>query len=390
MKSIKLTIKKGREFQLLRGHPWVYGDAVVEKTNGLKTGDQVEVFSQSDKFLGKGYLDLNSKILIRMIPCTQKSSLFQSVKSLITSAVQLRKTCFTDGQTTAYRVINGEGDGIPGLIVDKYENALSIQTYSAGLEPLFKTILESLLAELPDTKWVWRRNQIRLANTNQDGLIYGKNIPEKIIFLENGIKFSTDLQNGQKTGFFLDQRDNRDLIRQIAQDRSFLNICGYTGAFTVAAAYGGARSSVTVDIAQPALNEASNNLELNGLSAESHKLVCEDMYKYLEVCKKKFSLVVLDPPSMAKNKKDLDKALKAYLKLNVAGIKTVAHHGFLFTASCSSQVSREDFYQMVADAAFKARRKATVVKESFHALDHPISLAQIEGRYLKGLLLKLE
>jgi 23S rRNA (cytosine1962-C5)-methyltransferase len=389
MKPLKIQLKKNREFALIKGHPWVYADAVKDLPDNICTGSFVQVRSHKDRLAGYGYTDLESKILVRMVPAGENESPRQVFKRLVCRAISLRKQIFNTDETDSFRLINGEGDFIPGLIADYYAGAVSLQIYSKGLEPFLEPIVETIIECLPQVKWIYRRNQIRIAETDKEGLIKGSNMPAKIRFRENGLNFVTDLVNGQKTGFFLDQRDNRQLIRTLAEDKRFLNVCGYTGAFTVAAAAGKASSSVTVDIAAPALEEAKNNLAANNFSGKNHSMVCADMYKFLQGNQDEFDLVVLDPPSMARSRKDRFKALKAYSRLNLLGLKAVSHEGYLFTASCSSQISREDFYGAVFDAVLKAKVNAQIVKESFHALDHPVSICHSEGRYLKGLLLRI-
>ncbi|NLF95231.1 MAG: class I SAM-dependent rRNA methyltransferase [Candidatus Riflebacteria bacterium] len=390
MSSQRLYLKKNKEFSLIKGHPWAYAEAFREVPERLATGDLVEVRSHRDQVMGYGYADVDSKILVRMLPLAPGEPLTAGIGRLVREAVVMRRERFASPETTAYRLVNGEGDAIPGLIIDRYERAVSLQIYSLGLTAALSEITRAIKELLPEIKWIWRRNQIRLARADAAGLILGSNLPDKIEFKEYGLKFSTDLVNGQKTGFFLDQRENRNLIRSIAAGRNFLNVCGYTGAFTVAAAAGGAAQSVTVDIAKPALAEAENNLRLNSLALSAHKLVAADMYEYLTQCRPgSFDLVVLDPPSMAKNRRDAEKALRAYRRLNQLGTKVVSSGGYMFTASCTSQVGREEFIEAVRDAVASAGRRAMIVHESFHAVDHPIALAHPEGRYLKGLLLKI-
>jgi 23S rRNA (cytosine1962-C5)-methyltransferase len=385
-----LTLKKNKEFSLIKGHPWAYAEAFREILPAVRTGDQVDVYSHRNQLLGTGYADIDSKILVRMLPLQRGESLEKGVARLVREAISYRLEHFRSRETNAFRLINGEGDGLPGLIVDRYDRAVSMQIYSLGLEPLVKTIVKTIKDSLPDIQWIWRRNQIRLAKTDSAELIHGQNLPAKIEFREYGLKFSTDLVNGQKTGFFLDQRENRNLIRSISTGKSLLNVCGYTGAFTVTAIAGGATRSVTVDIARPALLEAENNLRLNGFLKNEHQLVCTDMYDYLASCATaSFDIVVLDPPSMAKNRRDAEKAVRAYRRLNQTGVKALKSGGYLFTASCTSQVGREEFLEAVRDAVAAAGRRAVIVHESFHAIDHPIALAHSEGRYLKGLLLKV-
>lgn len=387
----KLCLKKDKEFSLIKGHPWAFAEAFKNIPENLKTGDIAEVYSHKDVLLGIGYIDTESKILVRMLPINPDESPEKGVARLVKMAVAHRKEFFNEPEkTNAYRVINGEGDGIPGLIVDYYAGAVSLQIYSLGLEPFLDTIIKTLREALGNVKWIYQRNEIRLAKSDSAKLVFGKNLPEKIEFKENGLKFSTDLVNGQKTGFFLDQRENRHLIRSISKGKNLLNVCGYTGAFTVAAIAGGCKQSVTVDIAKPALIEAEQNLRLNGFFNGNHKLVTADMYDYLAQCKdKSFDIVVLDPPSMAKNRRDCEKAIRAYRKLNQAGVRVVKSGGFLYTASCTSQVSRQEFLTAVKDGIAAAGRRAVIVRESFHTYDHPTSLSHPEGPYLKGILLKI-
>lgn len=391
MRTYQLCLKKDKEFSILRGHPWAFAEAFKAIPEGLKTGDIAEVYSHKNALLGMGYVDVESKILVRMVPVNPGEDFEKGVARLVKQAVAHRKEFFNEPEkTNAYRVINGEGDGLPGLIVDYYAGAVSLQIYSLGLQPFMDIVCKALREALGNVRWIYQRNQIRLAKSESAKLVFGKNLPEKIEFKENGLKFSTDLINGQKTGFFLDQRENRHLIRSIAKGKTLLNVCGYTGAFTVAAIAGGCKSSVTVDIAKPALVEAEQNLRLNNFFNSNHKLVTADMYDYLAQCKEKsFDIVVLDPPSMAKNKRDVEKAIRAYKKLNMAGVKMVKAGGFLYTASCTSQVTRKEFLDAVREGIAAAGRRAIVVRETFHTYDHPTSLAHPEGPYLKGILLRI-
>lgn len=391
MRTYQLCLKKDKEFSILRGHPWAFAEAFKAIPEGLKTGDIAEVYSHKNALLGMGYVDVESKILVRMVPVNPGEDFEKGVARLVKQAVAHRKEFFNEPEkTNAYRVINGEGDGLPGLIVDYYAGAVSLQIYSLGLQPFMDIVCKALREALGNVRWIYQRNQIRLAKSESAKLVFGKNLPEKIEFKENGLKFSTDLVNGQKTGFFLDQRENRHLIRSIAKGKTLLNVCGYTGAFTVAAIAGGCKSSVTVDIAKPALLEAEQNLRLNNFFNSNHKLVTADMYDYLAQCKEKsFDIVVLDPPSMAKNKRDVEKAIRAYKKLNMAGVKMVKAGGFLYTASCTSQVTRKEFLDAVREGIAAAGRRAVVVRETFHTYDHPTSLAHPEGPYLKGILLRI-
>jgi len=390
MQTHTVPLKKDREFAIMRGHPWVYREALRALPPDAATGDEAIVLSHRQIELGRGYIDIDSPIVIRMVEGERDENLAKRIEKRLTAAHALRRSLFDPAQTDAWRLINGEGDGIPGLVIDIYGNAAAVQVYSLGLEPMIGVIARTLPRLMPDLRWIWRRNHVKRASGPAAGLVMGRDLPEKIRFRENGLKFQTDLQSGQKTGFFLDQRDNRALIRQVARGRHVANVCGYTGAFSVAALAGGARSVVTVDSAKPALAEAVDNLKLNGFDPSKNPVVTADMYDYLQDSRNgPFDLLIVDPPSMARNRADLERASRAYVKLNTLAFNRVAPGGLLFTASCTSQFSREAFVEAVTEASRKAGRRARIIRESFHAADHPISLAHPEGRYLKGLLLEV-
>ena len=385
-----LTLRKDKEFALLRGHPWVYGEAFKEIPADLAMGEAVALRSHKGMDLGLGYVDLDSPILVRRIDGRPGESIEKRISGRIAAAVALRRSWFDPKTTDGWRVINGEGDGIPGLVVDRFAHALSLQVYSAGLEPWLDLVVRSLRRELPEIKVIWRRDQVKRAKRVGDGLLLGDKAPDAVEFRENGLKFRADLVSGQKTGFFLDQRDNRDLVRRIARGKRVANVCGYTGAFSVAALAGGATSVVTVDLAGPALREAERNLRLNGFPVKPDDLVTADMFAYLEEAMGlSFDLLIVDPPSMAKNRRDVPNALRAYTRLNRLAIGRLNAGGMLFTASCSSQVGRDDFLGAVTEAARAGGRFARILAETHHAIDHPIGLGHPEGRYLHGLLLEV-
>ncbi|HNV71948.1 MAG TPA: class I SAM-dependent methyltransferase, partial [Candidatus Ozemobacteraceae bacterium] len=229
MEAAELILKKDKEFGLRRGHYWVYREAVKRIPESLDTGSEVRVVSHKGDDLGRGYVDIDSPILVRRIDGDPELSLDKLIRTRVIDAVRLRRSCFDEKQTTGYRLINGEGDGIPGLVVDRYASALSVQLYSLGLEPWFSAICETLRREISGIRWIYRRNQVRRAKAGGDGLVFGRDFPGSVTFLENGMSFRVDLASGQKTGFFLDQRDNRALIRTVARGKTVANVCGYTG-----------------------------------------------------------------------------------------------------------------------------------------------------------------
>lgn len=389
MKSVKLEIKKNCEYSLINYHPWVYTDAFKSIPSNIESGNIATLITRKGVVPGLGYIDRSSNIFVRMIAATPGESFRAALFRLIDQAAQIRTDYFYDNsQTNAYRIVNGEGDFLPGLIIDKYAQAVCVQIYSEGLKPWLKDISNGIKKALPETKWIYLRDGINLKKFNIASMLHGKNMPDKIIFKEDALNYSVDLINGQKTGFFLDQRSNRKMIRKISKNKKVLNICGYTGAFSVAAAAGGATETLTIDCAAPALEEAKNNFKLNGLETKTNKLVCADMYEYLSNCTEKFDLIVLDPPSMAKSKKDTAKAISCYKKLNRLAMKKLVSGGYLFTASCSSRISRDDFFQIVHQSAQKTNKNFRIIHESFHDIDHPVAIFHSEGKYLKGVLLK--
>jgi len=385
-----IRLKKNKEFALLKGHPWVFREAVAQGACELRTGQEAVVISHKGEYLGRGYIDADSNILIRLVVGNEEDSISRRIERRLAQAVRLRESFFLDQKTTAWRLVNGEGDGIPGLVIDRYSDALSLQIYSLGLEPFLDLIVGTLLKLIPGLRWIWRRNQVRRAAASEGaGLLHGSDLPEEIRFQECGLQFQTDLKHGQKTGFFLDQRENRQLVRRFARGRRLANVCGYTGGFTVAAIAGGASRTLTIDTAQPALEEAQANLSLNRFSAKCHETRRMDMFDFLANPGEEFDLIVLDPPSMARSQADLPQALRAYQKLNLEAMKCLPPGGLLFTASCSSHVSRDAFLEALTQAALRARRQARILCETQNAPDHPVSLGHPEGRYLKGILMEM-
>ncbi|RCK79506.1 MAG: LSU m5C1962 methyltransferase RlmI [Candidatus Ozemobacter sibiricus] len=384
-----LTLKKNREFSLLKGHPWVFREALAGPLPALEMGEEVLVLSHKGTEIGCGYVDPDSSILVRLVEGRAGAPLRQRLADGLRRAVALRQSLFPGDETTAYRLVNGEGDGLPGLVIDRYAEALSVQLYSLGLEPYLDELVALLRTLLPDVRWIWRRNQVKKAATARAGLLHGRSLPTRVRFREAGLLFQTDLEHGQKTGFFLDQRENRQLVRRIARGRRVANVCGYTGGFTVAAIAGGATRTVTVDCAKPALAEAAANLELNGFSGPAHTLQAADMFEFLTAPGESFDLIVLDPPSLARSQAEVPQALRAYHKLNLEACRRLPAGGLLFTASCTGHVHRDAFLDMLGQVASRLRRPLRLLAETHHAPDHPVALAHPEGRYLKGFLLEV-
>lgn len=396
MKKIKL--KPNKEIPVLRGHPWIYKEAIQEPLPSIEIGDEVIILDSKGNILGSGYADPTSNILVRVV--SGKTSNNVSVKDKIVNnillSVDLRKNFFDENITNAYRVVNGEGDGIPALIVDKYDTALVIQFYSVALEKYLDSIVSTLLKAFPNTNWIWKRDHVRKVTTKINGLIYGKHLPDTINIKENNLNFRVNIIQGHKTGFYLDQRDNREIIRKLSYNKTVANLCGYTGAFTVYATAGKAKHVITLDISQPALEETVYNLQINNFSLSNQTFVTADIFDIENMkitlsnsLKSKLDLIILDPPALAHNKKQINSALKAYKKINTFALKTLQNGGILFTSSCTAYIDRNKFLQIITESANKANKKLKLLFESHQPIDHPVNLAHPEGRYLKALLLEV-
>lgn len=389
MKSVSLYIKKDKEFSLLKGHPWVFREAVKTIPDSLQTGDEVEVLTHKGMFIGKGFLDLSSNIIVRMVEGDYEMPLDKIMEAGIRKAFEFRKKYFQNLPTDGYRLLNGEGDGLPGLVIDRYANAAAIHTYSDGLIRYLPVISGVLKMTFKTIETAFHMSH-KHAEQHSSGILFGQTLPSAVQFTENGIKFEVNLLDGQKTGFFLDQRENRAFVRGIARGLKVANICGYTGAFTVAAAKGGALESVTVDCTEPVLKAALRNFKLNGLDMGRHRVIKSDMHDFLKSIRPgSFDLIILDPPALSRNQKNLPAAMNYYRRINSSALSALSSGGFLFTSSCTSRMSQEMFLSMIMESAAKASVRAKIIHESAHAIDHPIALAQPEGRYLKSALIEV-
>jgi 23S rRNA (cytosine1962-C5)-methyltransferase len=367
------------------GHPWVYRDHVPRNFTA-KNGSWVEV--RAGRTVRFGLWDESSPIALRLF-----SSLVcpdaDWVKSRVREAIALRALAIP-ADTNAYRVLYGEGDGLPGITADKYGDYVVIVTYAECLVGLVQPVAEALQAGLALRGVLWRRSD-EAKGTALD-LVNGSRPPKDLVIKERGLSFYADIDVGQKTGLFLDQRDNRHALAPYVKGKTVLNLFCYTGGFSVVAAHYGARSVTSVDIAEPAVNRVADNLRLNGFDADAHQSVAEDCYDYLASAidaARRFDVVICDPPSLARNRSQLEGALKAYTLLNARAMTCVEWGGFFAAASCTAQVSSEAFRAMLTEAARRSKRRLQLVCEMGHAADHPQQLGHPEGRYLKFLILRV-
>ena len=398
-----LALQKDLVRHLRAGHPWVFRKAVERAPKGLGAGAIVDVVEGggSGRFVARGYLDPHSAIAVRVLtrePAEAVDAAFW--RRRVARAAALRSELVQG--TNGYRLVHGESDGLPGVVVDRYDRFAVLKLYSAGLTPHRGAIVEAVRAEAPGLAGVFGRDEIGRDDADDGSggegeagsgrVLWGAEPPERIAIDEHGMTVLVDVRRGQKTGFFLDQRENRALVRGLATGRAeALNLFGYTGGFSVAAALGGSRHVVTVDVDSDAIALARENFRANGLDPADHAFATEDAFEILARYRRegrRFDLVVCDPPAFAKSQKAVEGALAGYASLNRAALAVLAPGGLLVTASCSARVSPEQFADAVKEAAFKARVDLQLVRETRQPPDHPVSLQFREGRYLKCLVLR--
>lgn len=390
----KIILKPGKDRSVFRYHPWIFSGAIAKAENTVQEGDIVKVYNSENKYLATGHCQIGS-IAVRILTFDDEPIDYNFYKNRIANAYQMRKTIgLTDSQTNnVYRLIHGEGDNLPGLIVDYYAGVAVVQFHSVGMylerENISKALLEVLGEQLTA---IYDKSESTLpfkaAIEPKNGYLYGK--AENFIALENGLKFNVDWLEGQKTGFFVDQRENRSLLEKYARDKSVLNMFCYTGGFSFYAMRGGAKLVHSVDVSARAIELANRNIELNFPGDTRHEAFAEEAFKFLENSYQKYELIILDPPAFAKHQNVLNNAIQGYKKLNRKGIEVIKPGGIIFTFSCSQVMTKELFRQTVFTAAANTGRKVRILHQLTQPADHPISIYHPEGEYLKGLVLYVE
>jgi len=392
----ELGLQKDLARHLRAGHPWVFRKAIERAPKGLAAGAVVDV-TDGGRFVARGYYDPHSAITVRILTREPAEAIDADFwRRRVARALALRRELVHG--TTGFRMVHGESDGLPGVVADRYGAFAVVKLYSAGLTPHRAAIVEALRAEAEGLAGVYGRDEIPRDDDEEEGgapagrVLWGAEPPGVIEIDEHGMKVLVDVRRGQKTGHFLDQRENRRMVRGLAAGRpGALNLFGYTGGFSVAAALGGARHVVTVDLDEDAIALARENFRANGLDPAAHAFAVEDAFELLARQKRegrRFDLVVCDPPAFAKSQKAVDSAVAGYASLNRAALAVLAPGGLLVTASCSARVTVELFTDAVKEAAFKARVDLQLVAETRQPPDHPVSLQFREGRYLKCLVLR--
>lgn len=395
----KIILKKGREESLKRFHPWVFSGAIAQIVGEPAEGDVVEVYGQDGKFLAAGHYQIGS-IAVRVLSFESGVINDDYWKSMLSRALAVRiATGLADSETTnCYRLVHGEGDNLPGLIIDWYDGVCVMQAHSAGMFRAKKQIAQALVEIYGDKlKAVYDKSSgtapFKAGLDLVDGYLYKKEgfVDNEQIVVENGHKFIVNWTEGQKTGFFLDQRENRALVERYAKGRNVLNLFCYTGGFSIYALGAGAVHVDSVDSSAKAMALVDKNVEIGGFEKSRHTSLCVDALDYLrDVPEDKYDLMIVDPPAFAKHRGALNNALRAYQRLNAAAISKVAPGGFVFTFSCSQVVTKEAFALAVFSAAAQTGRKVRILDRLNQPSDHAVNIFHPEGEYLKGLLLYVE
>lgn len=391
---LNLYLNKGKDESLRRFHPWVFSGAVNHIDGQPSEGDLVRVLTHQGEFVAVGHWQIGS-IAVRVLSFENEPIDHKFWVNKLATAYDVRRTIGVAGtnENTTYRLVHGEGDNLPGLVIDMYGRTAVMQAHSVGMHVCRKDIAKALQEVLGDAlENVYYKSETTLpfkADLHQEnGFIVGNSLDD--IAVENGLKFHIDWLKGQKTGFFVDQRDNRSLVEQYSKDRNVLNMFCYTGGFSVYAMRGGARLVHSVDSSQKAVDLVNQNIELNFPSDSRHKAFAEDAFKYLEQMTESYDLVILDPPAFAKHRDAVRHAIKGYTKLNARAMEKMPQGSILYTFSCSQAISKDQFRMAVFTAATLANRKVRILHQLHQPADHPINIYHPEGEYLKGLVLYIE
>jgi 23S rRNA (cytosine1962-C5)-methyltransferase len=386
----KIILKKGEEQRIQMGHPWVFDNEVRSTEGSYEPADIVDVVDFKDRFIGRGYINPKSKILVRILTREHEEINKEFFRKKIIQAWEYRKRLV---DTSSCRVIFGEADFLPALIVDKFSDYLSIQTLSLGIEK-YKDIIVELLEEILEPKGIYERNDVQIREKEgleqKKGFIKGP-FDTTVEIMENEVKMLVDIENGQKTGYFLDQRENRAALKPLVKDARVLDTFTHTGGFALHAAHYGAAEVTAVDISSHAIEYVKRNAEINGLQDKIKGVVGNvfDVLKDYQVANEKFDVVVLDPPAFCKTKSAVEGAYRGYKDINLRGMKILKPGGFLVTCSCSHYMYPGIFMEMIQDAAMDAHRIVRQVEFRTQAKDHPVLYGSDESMYLKCLILQV-
>ncbi|MCB0353694.1 MAG: class I SAM-dependent rRNA methyltransferase [Bdellovibrionales bacterium] len=386
-----LRLHSGRDYSVRRGHPWIFSGAIAKIEGEVEDGDVVRVVSSDGEFLALGHFGTGS-IAVKVFSRGRERDAEESLSERIQEAVATRRVLglLENPEISAFRLINGEGDGLPGLIVDCYRDCAVFQFHSVGMWKSRETLVSSLLGALPDRfVGIYHKSETTLRPLQvQNSFLFGAH-SGKAQIQEWGAHYEVDIFEGQKTGFYLDQRENRRAVRECATGKAVLNCFSYTGGFSIAALLGGARKAVSVDASRGAIDMACRHAEMNSVS-ERHEGIVADCLEYMNEIRDTFDLIILDPPAFVKHKKALEGALRGYETINSLALSKVSPGGLVFTFSCSQLVGADLFREVVQKAALRAERNVQILREMGPSLCHPANLFHPEGRYLKGFILRVD
>jgi 23S rRNA (cytosine1962-C5)-methyltransferase len=393
---VAIRLHPRAERAVRRGHPWVFDHGVKHQRQDGRVGDLAVIFDSDNRFVAIGLYDPSSPIRVRVLHQGAPETIDRAWFAARIEAAHERRKPLLATDTTGYRVVHGENDGLPGLVVDRYGDHLVVKLYTAAWVAYLADLLPCLQEQLSPVRIVLRLSRAVQAEREHleghfDGqVVRGGDVPDPVLFHENGLRFEADLIKGHKTGFFLDQRDNRARVERLSTGRTVLNVFAYTGGFSLYAARGGAREVTSLDISHPALSAAERNFAHNrhieAVAAARHHVLPGDAFEILEQQHRhgsRYDLVILDPPAFAKANQEIDRAIRSYQKLTRLGLGVLSPGGILVAASCSSRIGEEQFTEAVSSAAQEAGRSLQVFERTGHALDHPISFR--EAAYLKCL-----
>ena len=388
-RNIAIQITNAAERAIRQGHPWLFENGITKESHRGKAGDLAVIFDKKRRFLGIGLYDPASTIRVRILRVLKPATIDEHFFTKKLDTAKKRRIPLLNTVTNGYRLLHGENDGMPGLIIDRYADTAVIKLYTPAWIPHLQNVIAALAQVSPTERIILRLNDRLKENSYglYDGMILvGKEIIPPLIFSENGLRFEVDPIRGQKTGFFLDQRENRARVEKLAKGKRVLNIFSYTGGFSVYAARGGAKKVINLDASKPAIDAAKRNFALNFENVELHEGIIGDAFEIMAKMRKEnrlFEMVIIDPPSFAHKESQIEGAIHAYKKLTRLGLGILAPKGILVQASCSSRVDSELFFNSVNVAARQIGRSLKEIERSGHALDHPIGFP--EGEYLKCL-----
>jgi len=394
MKNLpRVILKSGRDRSIKRYHLWVFSGAIKKNEGHPRDGDIVEVYSNSEEYLATGHFQ-NGSIMVRIFSFIQTNIDIEFWRSKLEKGINFRKKIgmFNSTETNVFRLIHGEGDQLPGLIVDYYNGVVVLQCHSVGMykhRVLFAEVIKELLGN--ELKAIYDKSESTLNTAENDKLpkfLVGD--VETAFVSEYGNKFEIDFRKGQKTGFFIDQRESRKLLEEYCQNKKVANVFSYSGGFSVYAARGGATLIDSVDVSGKAIDLARKNMRLNFEDQEMHRYYSQDAFDFFRDSSEKYDVIVLDPPAFAKHRQALTNAIKAYRRINEAALMNIASGGILFTFSCSQVVTKDDFRTAVFSAAANTGKNVRIIHQLTQPEDHPINIYHPEGEYLKGLVLFVE